>query len=142
MIEDKAPRELRARPSASVRGSPITAIAVVVIAVKDLDAASALFRRAYGWSAPRVEGHREFGARLAYLTGSPVMLATPLDQKSWLVKRLLAFGEHTVAYVLGARDLGAASSRFGLSAQSKWFGRNLAWFDAKKLRGVRLGVVE
>jgi hypothetical protein len=46
MIEDKAPRELRARPSASVRGSPITAIAVVVIAVKDLDAARALFRRA------------------------------------------------------------------------------------------------
>jgi hypothetical protein len=142
MIEDKTPRELRARPSAGVQGSPVTGIAVVVIGVKDLDAASALFRRAYGWSAPAVEGHKEFGARLAYFTGSPVMLATPLDQKSWLAERLQAFGEHPVAYLLGARDLSAASSRFGLSAQSKWFGRNLAWFDAKKLRGVRLGVVE
>ena len=142
MIEDKTPRELRASPSASVQGSPLTGIAVVVIGVNDLEAASALFRRAYGWSPPAIEQHGEFGAKLAYFPGSPVMLATPLDQKSWLAEQLQTFGEHPVAYLLGTHALEGASSRFGLLPRSKWFGRNLAWFDVKKLRGVRLGVVE
>ena len=142
MIQDKTPRELRVQPSASAKGSPISGIAVVILGVRDLNAASDLFRRAFGWNAPTLEDHPEFGARLAYFPGSPVILATPLGEHSWLTERLQAFGESPVAYLLGTADLGAASKRYTLSAQSKWFGRNLAWFDAAKLNGIRLGVIQ
>ena len=39
LIEDKTPRRARIQPSASVKGSELTGIEIVVIAVKDLDAA-------------------------------------------------------------------------------------------------------
>ena len=142
MIQDKTPRELRVQPSASVKGSPVTGIAVVILGVNDLDAASTLFRRAYGWNAPTFEDHPEFGTRLAYFPGSPVILATPLGEHSWLRGRLQALGESPVAYLLGTPDLAAASTRYTLSSQSKWFGRSLAWFDAAKLNGLRLGVIQ
>lgn len=142
MIEDKTPRQLRARPSASVQGSPLTGITMVVIGVKNLDSASALFQRAFSWTAPRIEQHKEFGATLAYFPGTPVVLAAPLDQKSWLAERLRNFGESPVAYMLGTGDLVGASRRFGLSPGSEWFERKVAWFEGKKLGGIRLGVIE
>ncbi len=142
MIQDKTPRELRVQPSASVKGSGLTGIGVVVIGVKNLDTAIALFRRAYGWNSPAIEEHKEFAATLAYFAGSPVILATPSDEHSWLAERLQDLGESPVAYLLGTRDLGAASRRFGLSPGAPWFGRNLAWFEGKKLGGIRLGVIQ
>ncbi len=142
MIQDKTSRKLRVQPSASVKGSPLTGIAVVILGVHNLDAATALFRRAYGWNAPTLEDHPEFGARLAYFPGSPVVLAAPLGEHSWLSERSRTFGESPVAYLLGTPDLASASNRYKLSPESKWFGRNLAWFDAAKLNGIRLGVIQ
>lgn len=141
MIQDKTPRNLRVQPSASVKGSGLTGIEIVVLGVKDLDAAVALFRRAYGWPAPSLEEHKEFGAKMAYFSGTPVMLATPLDKSSWLTRRLQDFGESPVAYLLGTTDLGAATKRYNLTDQTQWFGKKLAWFDARKLKGVRLAVI-
>jgi glyoxalase-like protein len=140
IIQDKTPRQLRVQPSASVKGSGLKGIEIVVIGVKDLEAATALFRRAYGWIAPTIEDHKEFGARLAYFSGSPVILAAAVDDKSWLTERLQKFGESPVAYLLGASDL--KRSRFALSPTEKWFGRNVNWFDATSLGGIRLGVVQ
>ena len=141
MIQDHTPRSLRVQPSASVKSSGLTGIDVVVLGVKDMEAASALFQRAYGWKAPSVEEHAEFGARLAYFPGTPVMLASPLGADSWLAKRLEQLGESPVAYLLGTRDYGAASKRFDLSGRVQWFGSNVAWFDSGKLHGVRIGVI-
>jgi hypothetical protein len=142
MIEDKTPRNLRVQPSASVKESGLTGIAAVVLGVKDLDAAIALFHKAYGWEAPSLEENKEFGARLAYFPGTPVVLAAPLSKNSWLAERLERFGESPVAYLLGATDLGVAAQRFSLAPASPWFSRKTAWFDAKKLNGLRLGVVQ
>lgn len=142
MIQDKTPRELRVQPSASVKASPLTGIAVVILGVHDLNAAADLFRRAYGWNAPTLEDHPEFGARLAYFPGSPVVLAAPLGEHSWLSDRLQTFGQIPVAYLLGTPDLAGASKRYTLSSQSKWFGRDVAWFDAAKVNGIRLGVIQ
>jgi hypothetical protein len=141
MIQDKTPRNLRVQPSASIKGSGLTGIEIVVLGVKDLDAAIGLFRTAYAWPAPSVAEQKEFGAKMAYFPGTPVILATPLDQNSWLARRLQEFGESPVAYLLGTADLEAATKRYGLTAQTQWFGRKLAWFDAGKLKGVRLGVI-
>ncbi|MBZ5599682.1 MAG: VOC family protein [Acidobacteriia bacterium] len=141
MIQDKTPRNLRVQPSASVKGSGLTGISIVVLGVKDLDAAVALFRKAYGWPAPSIEEHNEFGAKMAYFSGTPVVLATPFNKDSWLTRRLQDFGESPVAYLLGTTDLGAATKRYSLIAQTQWFGKKLAWFDARKLKGVRLAVI-
>lgn len=142
MIQDRTLRSLRVQPSASVQGSGLTGIEAVVLGVKDLDAAIALFRKAYSWEAPSVENHKEFGAKIAYFAGTPVMLAAALNKDSWLEERVERFGAGPVAYLLGTRDFGQTAKRVGLSNEASWFGKKVAWFDVVKLCGVRLGVVQ
>ena len=141
MIQDKTPRRLRVQPSASVKGPALTGIEIVVLGVEDLDAAIALFRKAFGWPAPSIEEHKDFGAKMAHFAGTPVILAAPLDNASWLAQRLRKFGDAPVAYLLATADLGAASKRFSLSVPTVWFGRNVGWFSEGKLKGVRLAVI-
>jgi hypothetical protein len=140
MIQDETPRQWRVRPSASAGQMGLSAVAAVVLGVKDMDAAIALFRKAYGWPVPEREEHPEFGARLAYFRGTPVILAAALEADGWLDKRLQELGECPVAFLLGGRDFGRASTR-AKPASSPWFGLKLAWFDAEKLRGGRVGVI-
>jgi hypothetical protein len=141
MIQDKTPRELRVKPSPSVKGSPLTGIAMVVIGVKDFDAEIASFRKAFGLDAPKLEDHKEFGAKLAHFAGTPVMLAAPLDSSSWLIERLAKFGESPVAYLLEAPDFSAAARQYSVSAETSWFGRKVGWFDAGKVNGAKLGFI-
>jgi hypothetical protein len=142
MIQDKTPRELRVKPSASVTGGPLTGIAMVVIGVKDLDAAIASFRKAYGLAAPKIEDHKDFGAKLAYFEGTPVVLATPLDSSSWLAGRLEKFGESPVAYLLGTTEFETAKTKFSSPGTGTWFGKKVAWFEANKVKGARIGMAE
>ena len=141
LIQDKTPRSLRMQPSASIKGSGLNGIAIVVLGVSDLDAATALFRRTYGWPAPVIEEHREFGARMAHFAGTPVVLASPLDKSLWLAERLEQFGESPVAFLLSTPAIESAVRQFKLSQETTWFGQKVAWFNREKLRGVRLGVV-
>ena len=110
----------------------------VVLGVSNLDAAVALFRKAYGWSEPLVETQKDFG-KLAYFPGEPVILAAPSG--GWMSDRLGKFGEGPVAYLLGTRDFNAATKKYKLSAAKTWFGQRVGWFDVAKLKGVRLGVI-
>lgn len=141
MIEDQTPRNRRVQPSASVRGSGLLGVSVVVLAVNDLDAAIALFQRAYGWPAPAVEEHPEFTARLAHFAGTPVMLATPLGAKAWLQQRLSQFGDSPAAFLLGTQNFSSATRKFGLVQETLWFGEKVAWFNSGNLHEVRLGVI-
>ena len=142
MIEDKTARELRVKSSASVKGSGLAGISVVVIGVTDLNASIALFRKAYGFSEPKTEEQKNFGARLAYFPGTSVMLATPLSNEGWLAKRLETYGNSPVAFLLGTSNPTEAGRRFALTDRGTWFGKNVQWFDPDKLHGVRLGVME
>ncbi len=141
LIQDKTPRSLRAQPSASVKGSGLTGIAMVVLGVRDLDAAIGLFQGAYGWLPPLREEHREFGAKMAHFAGTPVVLATPLDKSSWLAERLERFGDSPVALMLDTQNFDSAVGRFKLSQETAWFGQKIAWFPSERLWGVKLGVV-
>src|SRR5581483_7178224 len=120
MIEDKTPRELRVQPSASVRGSGLAGIAVVVIGVNDLDASIALFRKAYALPRPEFAEQKEFGARLACFPATPVILAAPSDHTGWLAKRLEAYGESPVAFLLGTKDASAVAKKFPLADRGTW----------------------
>jgi hypothetical protein len=139
VIEDETPRAWRVQISPSMQGAPVSGVENVVIGVNNLDASIALFRKAFGWAEPLIETQKDFG-RLAYFPGEPVILAAP-SGGGWLSDRLAKFGESPVAYLLAARDWAAANKKYKLSGSKTWFGQKVAWFDASKLKGVRLGVI-
>jgi hypothetical protein len=141
LIQDRTPRQWRVAPSASVQGSPLTGIEIVVLAVNDLNSAIAVFRKTYNWAEPLTEDHGEFGAKLAYFPGQPVILAMPAGGKSLVAERLQKFGEGPLAYVLATQDYNAASKKFKLSGAKPWFSQKLGWFDQNKLKGIRIGVL-
>lgn len=138
IIEDQTPRDWRVQTSESAKGAPVSGVEIVVLGVNNLDASIALFRKAYGWSEPLVENQKDFG-KLAYFPGEPVILAAPVG--GWLPDRVGKFGEAPVAYLLATRDFAAAAKKYKLSGTKTWFGQKVAWFDAGKLKGVRLGVL-
>jgi hypothetical protein len=139
IIQDRTPQDWRA-PSASVRNSGLIGIDAVVLVVNSLDRAAALFQQAYGWPPPVIEQHWDFDAKLAYFPGEPVILASPLPGRSWLAEHLQKFGETPVGFVLQTQNFDAAAKRFHISYNITWFGQKFAWFDRKKLHGVRLGI--
>jgi hypothetical protein len=141
VIEDRTPREWRVKTSDSVKDSGLSGIDLVVLAVNDLKASADRFSKAYGWSEPLIETHNEFGAKMAYFPGEPVLLVAPADNKSWLNERLRKFGETPVAFLLATQDFNAATKKYRLSGSKMWFAQRVTWFDANKLKGVRLGVI-
>jgi hypothetical protein len=134
MIQDFTPRQKRA----FVNGKPATkdfaGVARVVIAVRDLQASAMRYREAFGAPLPIQQVDANFGAHLALLGGTPVVLAEPLNADSWLVARLEQFGEGPCALILSARN----AHRYKTASKSRWFGTEVSWFDAEKL-GWRLG---
>jgi hypothetical protein len=137
VIEDETPRAWRVQTSASTQGAPVSGVENVVVAVSNLDAAVALFRKAYGWTEPLIETQKDFG-KMAYFPGEPVILVAG---GGWISERIAKFGESPVAILLAGRDFPAAVKKYKLGGTKTWFGQKIAWFDAGKLKGVRLGVI-
>lgn len=137
IIEDQTPRAWRVQTSDSVKGSPLSGLDLVVIGVSNLETSIALFRKAYGWSEPLMENQKDFG-KLAYFPGQPVILASG---GGWVSDRLNRFGEGPVAFLLSTKDFAVASKKYKLSGNKTWFAQKVAWFDASKIKDVRLGVI-
>ena len=105
-----------------------------MIAVRSLDDSVKLYRTAYGLGPALKQVDAKFGAHLAMLGGTPVILAQPLTSQSWLTARIEQFGEGPCAYILGAKKVG----HYKAASHSRWFGVDVSWFDEEKL-GWRLG---
>lgn len=138
MIEDETPRAWRVQTSASVQGAPVSGVENVVVAVSNLDASIAMFRKAYGWSEPLTENQKDWG-KMAYFPGEPIILVAPSG--GWVADRIAKYGESPVAILLASKDFAAATKKYKLGGTKTWFGQKVAWFDAGKLKGVRLGVI-
>jgi hypothetical protein len=134
LIQDLTPHNDRVYPRGKPSAPDFTGVAKVVIAVKDLDSAVKRYREAYGLPAPLKQVDKDAGAHLALMGDGPVVLAAPLSS-GWLAARLEQFGEGPCAFVLGARKAG----RYRTTSKTRWFGKDIAWFDAEKI-GWRLGV--
>jgi Glyoxalase-like domain len=135
LIHDVTPREQRAFPEGKPVTKDFTGVTKVVIAVRDLAAAVKRYRKAYALPPPIMQVDRSFGAHLAALGGTPVVLAQPLTADSWLAARIEQFGEGPCALVLGARR----PRRYHAASQTRWFGLEaISWFDPARL-GWRLG---
>jgi hypothetical protein len=154
LIRDRTPRELpegprrvaadrawRVRPSASVTATDLTGVAMVVLGVLNLECAVDLFRRVYGWPAPVTKDDVNFG-RLAHFPGSPVSLAAPLHPNDFLAERLRHFDESPCAFLIGTKNLVAASNRLRLGTVSSWFDRQVFWFDEPRRHRILLGLIE
>jgi hypothetical protein len=133
LIHDFSAREQRAFPQGKPLNKDFSGVGKVVIAVHDLDASAERYRQAYGVPPPLKQVDQAFGAHLAMLGGTPVILAQPLTADSWLAKRLAQFGEAPCAFVLDQRR-----GRYQTASETRWFGMRISWFDAAKL-GWRLG---
>jgi len=131
LIHDFTPRDRRAFPSGKPTAGNFTGIVKVVLAVNDLDTAIEHYRKTYGLSAPRRQDDANFGAKLAWFAGTPVVLATPDRTQSWLTERLKRFGDLPCAFILGGGKTTAN--------HTQWFGRSISWLAPEAL-GWRLGV--
>lgn len=135
LIRDFTPRLDRAWPTGKPNVPEFTGIAKVVIAVRDLQAASERYSRAYGLPEPALATDPGFGAKLAIFAGTPVVLAAPLGDRSWLATRLEKFGEAPCAVVL----MRGANAKVHVKPGGVWMGKQVSWFDETAL-GWRLGV--
>jgi len=162
LIKDRTPRELRVPPYRGTAGSDrgarradrLMGIHTVVLGVRNLDKAIALYQRVYGLRPPEILDNAAFGARLARFADAPVVLATPLrgrpdpkryedeEDREWLETRLHRFGDGPAACLIGVYDLEFVIERFEMNQDPEpWFDQQIAWFDDLKLGGVRLGVI-
>ncbi len=129
LIHDFTPREQRSMPSGKPSSEDFRGVGRVVIAVRDLNAAVKRYRDAYALPAPAEQEDRGFGARLASFEGTPVVLAAPLDGKSWLAARLDQIGEGPCAFLLRASKTGSYRTK----SKGKWFGSVVSWLDTGKM---------
>ena len=124
VIRDTAPRELRVPPSAEGGPGAVMGVAEVMLGVADLDEATALFRRVYGWPEPVVSQDARLGARVARFENTPVAL----------VDRVGPFGPSPLAFTLEVRDVDAARERFGLGPNDVWIDDYLAIAGQRRRR--------
>jgi hypothetical protein len=136
VIRDFTPRRERAFPSGKPTTKDFSGVTRVVIAVRDMDASVKRYQQAYGLPAPVGQADPAFGARLSLFTGTPVVLAAPLNGQSWLAARLEKMGEGPCAFILGARKAGRYKDK--TAVKTNWSMADISWFDPEKL-GWNLG---
>jgi hypothetical protein len=129
LIRDLTPRQQRAFPKGKPTTKDFSGVVRVVIAVRDLGEAAKRYQEAYGLPPPLKQVDTSFGAHLALMGSTPVVLAAPLTSQSWLGKRLEQFGEGPCAFILGAKKTG----RYQAASKTRWFGADVSWFDSGKL---------
>ncbi len=133
LIHDLTPRERRVNPNGKPTTDEYAGVARVVIAVKNLATVIGQYRHAYPLPQPREQADGHLGARLAWFPGTPIILAAPLNARTWLARRIVRFGEAPCAFLL--RDTGHPRS-----GNTIWFDAGVTWFDPEKLEGIQLGM--
>ena len=113
LIHDVTPRESRVYPTGKPTTTEYGGISSVVMAVKDLATAVAIYRRGFALPQPKQQRDAHLGATLAWFPGTPMILAAPSDTKSWLAERLDKFGEAPCAMLLGDTGIRAPATPSG-----------------------------
>lgn len=142
IIKDRTPRKLRVSPSASVAGTALTGVALVVIAVAAIEPASELFQRVYELPAPAISEWQELGARVARFEEQPLALAAPDGADSWLHERLQRFGASPCAFLIGSTDMATTANRLPLTSAPGWSGQRVAWIALQRASHLRVGVID
>lgn len=143
LIQDRTPRSLRITPSPTLVASPLGGIALILIGVRDLQAAIALLRRVWSWSAPQVQYDPYLRSEVACFAGTPVALAQPSDGE--LLRRLERWGDLPAAFGLASADFDLSCKELPVAAVSHWNDgtgiRHLAWFRPPEFPAALLAIV-
>lgn len=131
LITDETPRERRAFPQGKPTTAKISGVKYVVVAVRNLPDAIAKYRAAFSLPEPQRDKDATLGAQLAGFPGTPVILAAPLAENTWLAARLKQFGDAPCAFILGS------SEPWKSTGKTKWFAQEIAWLD---VGGARIGI--
>ena len=142
LIQDRTRREQRVQPSASVGDSDISGVAKVVIGVRDLAWNAELFRRVYGWASRETRPDPGLEAMVVEFADTPVALAAPVAEGSWLSRRLAEFGDCPATLLLRSKDLGRSARRLESATAGAWVNQRALWFDQDRLTGTRLGIIQ
>ena len=121
LIQDVSPRSLRVFPKGHATRPEIAGVALVAIAVRDLERSIGDFREAFALPAP------ERQQNLAWFPGTLVVLASGPAWKA----RIEKIGEAPCAFVFEERTQTASSER--------WFGRAIRWADSDRQIGFTGG---
>jgi hypothetical protein len=126
LIRDFTPRENRVYPSGKPTSGRVGGVGLVVVGVLNLERAIAQYRTAFQLGEPKRQRDESFGGDLAWFEGTPVVLASPLTQGSWLGRRIAHFGDAPCAVVL--------TTSGGMVGQGSpdWFGRRIFWTTDSK----------
>jgi hypothetical protein len=150
LIKDKTPRELRVKPSggSSQKGNSNNSIPQgvkkVVLGVNEMEKEIGIFRKVYGWGAPRKSDDLLEGTVIAEFENTPVILATPKGdgKQSWLRDRLLRFGDSPCRFLVGTNNMKEAVKKYGLVNEQDWFGNKVAWIPPAGPFGTVLGFIQ
>lgn len=140
-ISDRTPRRRRVDHSDDELPKKIMGIGDVILAVPSLNAAIDRFKRMFQLPTPEVATIDSIDARVAEFPGTPVALATPASDGTWLADRLRSFGPGPCMYLLESDDIDAAAESYPLTDVLEWPTGRVAWFDDDELR-MTLGVIE
>ena len=136
LIRDLTPRDKRAYPAGKPSNRDSSGVLRVVVAVNKIEDAFDRFHAAYPDAGkPLKQIDAQFGAQLAWIPDSPVIFAMPIGSASWVAQRIDKFGEGPCAFILSSKK----TIKSGSKLESRWFGRDIQWFDRDQL-GWRLGV--
>jgi len=136
IIEDETPRAWRVQASASVAGAPVSAWRMWYWALASGCIDCAVPQGL--WMVRAGDRDAEGFWQAGVLSGRA---GDSGGGRGWVAERVAKYGECPVAYLLATHDFAAASKKYKLSGGKTWFGQKVAWFDAGKLKGVRVGVI-
>ena len=130
LIRDETPRENRVYPSGKATTDRFSGVSKVIVGVRDLDSAIALYQKAFHLPAPERMKDDAFGAKLAWFRDTPIVLAQGIDDHSWLTARVRQYGDAPCAFVLKSNaTIDVAGT------PSNWFGHTVRWLDAGSVGG-------
>jgi catechol 2,3-dioxygenase-like lactoylglutathione lyase family enzyme len=139
LITDRTPIERRV-PVTVGEETRLTGVETVVVAVSDVEAATARFRRHFRLPRPEPVESEALGTDLLWFPGRPLVLAGPADDGP-VAERLDGLPQAPCACLLGTDDFAETADRFPLVGVERWGGRRVAWFESEGFSG-ELGVIE
>jgi hypothetical protein len=148
LIEDKTPRDYRTKPSMSVSqggkaaSAKLSGLKKVIIGISNLEEGIATFQRAFEWKDPKRCNDCLEGAITAEFADTPVILAAPKANESWLGKRLRQFGDSPCAFLIGTGNIEKAKEMFGSGSEQEWLGHKISWIPPSNLGGSMLGFID
>ncbi len=129
LIEDRTPKDFRVQVAESVGDGPLTGVAMVVIAVAQLDAASVLFQKVYDLPEPSDVTCTNVPGTLRVFPGEPLALVTSGDEEDWIGRRIKRYGASPCAYLLRSTSLSGARKLYGFGREDRLGEADILWLD-------------